>query len=192
MNKSLFILFVFAAAIFSSCSFNGTLQGLFSYYNKTKQDSEINFVEFSSFEDCKKLLSDSASILVANGKEIKNCLSKYQNSVVYIWTPKCKGKYCYSLNLLQETCNQKGYELFIVAEYFDAYYMSKYYEITHPIIGIDVKFYKTNLTSKYLSKFIFELTDGKYKYDIKNDSYCNFLCFANGELKKTIMSIEEL
>jgi len=192
MKKKLSIIFWSSAILISSCSFNGTLQGLFSYYNKTEKESEINFVNFNSSDDCIHLLSDSASVLIANGNEINKCLSEYQKSVIYIWTPNCKGRYCYSLNLLQETCNQKGYELFIVAEYFDIYYMSKYYEISHPLIGIDVKYYKTNLTSKYLSKFILDLTNGKYKYDIKHDNYCNFLCFENGEFKRAFMPIEDL
>lgn len=185
---SLFVLL----ALLSSCSINGTLQGLLSYYDQTQKESKVDFVKISEVSDCLRSGSDSAKVLVANGTELRNCLHGYENSVVYIWSPKCKSQYCYSLDLLQETCRQKGIELFIVAEYYDSYYMSKYYDITHPIIGADVKYYKTNFTSKYLSKFISDLTNGTYVLYIRNNIYCNFLSFKNGEFERSFNAIEDL
>jgi hypothetical protein len=191
MKKELFIIFCLLIFL-SSCTINGTLQGLFSYYNKTKKESSISFVRINSIKDSSILKSDSTIVLLANGTELNNCLQKYEKSVVYIWAPKCKSKYCYSLNLLQEICRQQEVELFIVAEYYDSYYMSKQYSISHNLIGIDVKYYRSNITSKYLSEFIFDLTNGAYKYDVKNNVYCNFLRFNNGEFVKAFMSIEDL
>lgn len=178
--------------VLASCTINGTLQGLFSYYNKTKKESSISFKRINSIRDSSILESDSSIVLLANGKELNDLLQKHEKSVVYIWAPKCKSKYCYSLNLLQETCRQEGVELFIVAEYYDSYYMSKQYAIRHPLIGIDVKYYNTNITSKYLSEFIFDLTKGAFKYDVKNNVYCNFLSFNNGKFERAFMSIEDL
>lgn len=192
MKKKLHIFIWVVTLLCASCSINGSLQGLFSYYNKTKNESEIIFKPFNSVEDCLSLHSDSASVLIANGIQIRNSLSDIPKAVVYIWSPRCQGKYCYSLNVLQEICRQEECELFIVAEYFDKFQMSRYYHISHPIIGIDVEYYRTNFTSKYLSEFILDLTNGMYDYDMKNDNYCNFLSFKNGEFKRAFMSVEEL
>jgi len=184
------LLLLFLSVIFlNSCSFNGTLQGLFSYYNKTSKISEIRFVpienndKFNSFSN-----NDSAIIYITNGNQLHKYLEKYEKSIVYIWSPKCKSTFCYSLNLIQKICKTNNAELFIVAEYYDAYFMSKNYTIDHPIMGIDVKYYKTNITSKYLGKFILDLTNHSNNYD----NYGNFLSFNKGKFERTFNNIDDI
>jgi hypothetical protein len=58
-----------------------------------------------------------------------------------------------------------------VAEYYDTEKMEMKYDIVNPIFGIDVKYYKSSLTSKYLSKFIYDLIE---KEDISNNRYFYF------------------
>jgi hypothetical protein len=66
--------------------------------------------------------------------------------------------------------------------------MSKNYTIDHPIMGIDVKYYKTNITSKYLEKFILDLTNHSNNYD----NYGNFLCFNKGKFERTFNDIDDI
>ena len=63
-------------------------------------------------------------------------------------------KVCIPLNVIQEICNKKNIQLYIVAEYYDLELMNKEYNISSPILGIDTDYYKTNLTSKYVKNFI--------------------------------------
>ena len=78
--------------------------------------------------------------------------------MVFIWRPNCHGKYCLSPEIVQRVCDEKGIELFVVAEYFDNEKISISYDIKRPVFGIDVNYYKCNQTSKYLAKFKFDLT----------------------------------
>ena len=184
----LFVIFL----MFCSCTFKGTFQGLFSYYNVTKKESEIQFIHLNEIDECHHFDFDSAKVLVANGIELKNYLEKYENSLIYIWSPKCKSQYCFSLNILQEICSQKDIKLLVVAEYYDSNYMSKYYDLEHSIIGIDVKYYNTNLTSGYLSKFIVDLTNGMYSCGSNNENNCSFLSFHNGKFENAFEAIDQI
>ncbi|MVO09157.1 hypothetical protein GOQ30_08280 [Flavobacterium sp. TP390] len=76
-------------------------------------------------------------------------------------------------------------DLYIVAEYYDVELMDNDYNLNNPIFGIDTEFYKTNLTDKYLKKFIVDLTDQYSFYD-------RFYLFENGEYKSMFKSIENL
>ena len=58
--------------------------------------------------------------------------------------------------------------------------MSKKYDIEQPIYGIDVKYYKTNWTKKYLTKFYkdlginYNIGLGFIKYFEKGEYVCSF------------------
>lgn len=186
------LIIIFYLGLLTSCSINGSLQGLFSYYKKTEKEGKIIFLKFNADIDYLKTYRDSTTIILANGKEIKNYIKKFEQSLIYIWSPKCKSKFCYSLDLLQEICLQKEIELFIVAEYYDSKYMSKNYKILHPIIGIDTRYYKTNLTSKYLSNFIKDLIDEVDNITFKEIYNAQFFSFRNGKFENSFESIEDI
>lgn len=130
-------------------------------------------------------MSDSTRVYLTNGKELKECMAAFDDAIVFIWQPYCHGQFCYSLNALQERCSEKHIELYIVAEYYDNAKMKMNYTINRPIYGIDTKYYKTNLTSKYLSKFLVELTG-------TDQMKGNFVRFKKGEFSSSFKSIEEL
>ena len=75
--------------------------------------------------------------------------------------------------------------MFIVAEYYDTEKMEVIYKIERPIYGIDTEYYRTNLTSKYLSKLRRELTN-------TSDMNGHFLYFYNGRFIKSFRDIEEI
>lgn len=145
--------------ILSSCSINGNLQGLYSYYNRTTKESPNLIIDSDSAIKYCELKNDGiAKIYPINGLQLNECLKRQDKSIVFVWSPNCKGKFCYSLNAVQETCDENNMELFIVAEYYDDAKMQIDYVIKRPIFGIDTKYYKTNLTSKYMSKFLLDVT----------------------------------
>jgi len=180
------IAIVFLELSISSCQFNGTLQGLYSYYRKVNRGNPDLFITINdSIDFCEVKASAVSKILLLNGKNLNKCIKKYKKSLVYIWSPNCKSQYCYSLEYLQKICNEVNIELFIVAEYYDMHYMSIDYNLERPIIGIDTKYYKTNITSKYLTKFISDLTDGIEISD-------RFIYFANGYFAKSFKSTDQI
>jgi hypothetical protein len=58
------------------------------------------------------------------------------------------------------------------------------YDINRPIFGIDIDYYKSSLTSKYLSKFIYDITG-------KIDGFENrFFYFENGVFLQSYNTID--
>jgi len=167
--------------LFSSCSIDGTLQGLTSYYNKTaKRDLAISTPQ----ELCPNSY-ETNDVLLYNGTDLLKCLSTKKSALVFIWAPNCKGRYCYRLQRLQALSDESNLELYVVAEYFDYEKMKLDYGLKNKLIGVDVNFYRTNFTKKYMSQFLSDLTQDKYEYG-------KFIQFEMGEFSRTFNSIDSL
>ncbi len=176
----------------SSCGLikiGGSLQGLTSYYTKTVK-AYPTLITHDIREDmfCSATVNDSIKVVLGNGKEVQTCILHYEKALVYIWQPKCHSKFCPSLDILEGKCKQAGMELFVVAEYFDGPLMSKKYTIERPIIGIDTKYYRSNLTSKYTSRFLADLINHK---DTISDNR-KMLYFERGKLIQTARAFEDI
>ena len=170
----------------TACSIKGSFQGLYSYYSRTKsEDPQLLIVPDASTTLCEINKPDTPGIVVINGNMLKECIKTNSKAVVYLWAPKCKGKFCYSLDLLQQKCDTKRVTLYIVAEYYDTQLMQINYKINKPISGIDVEYYNSNKTSKYLSKFIYDLTS-------RSDLPGRLIYFEDGVFKESFESIEEI
>lgn len=166
----------------TACSINGTFQGLYSYYNITKSESSNLLIKLpKSISICKIKNNESVKVYLVNGKELKECINNLENALVYIWSPKCTGRFCYSIELIQKN----DIDLFIVSEYYDSRAMQKFYKIDKPLFGIDTEFYKSNLTSIYLKKFIEDLTNQEIPK-------VNFYKFKSGNLIKSFNSIDDV
>ncbi|MBK7428273.1 MAG: hypothetical protein IPI60_15270 [Saprospiraceae bacterium] len=183
------LLFFLSLILCTSCgliSIDGSLQGLNSYYNKTKADNPNLLARpDNSFPLCELKTNETPKVYVTNAAEIASCFPKEGNAIVYIWRPNCSGKLCYSLNLVQEKCNKEKIDLFIVAEYYHTEKMEINYKTERPVFGIDTKYYRSNLTSKYLSKFRNELTG-------TGELNGQFLLFRNGVFYKSFKDIEDI
>lgn len=156
------IFFFLMILLFTSCSIKGNFAGLYSYYNKMHEQNPKLYASATAVNSiCEIKKNAIPTIYVVNGKEIKECITTKKKSVVYIWGPKCKSKICIPLELIQQKCTLKKIDMYVVAEYYDNNLMDFNYNINNPIFGIDTKYYKSDLTSNYLSKFIFDLTSTK-------------------------------
>jgi len=181
------ILFTIAALVFvSACTIQGSFQGLSSYYSQTKSKNPgLLLRPDDSISICKIRKPDSARVYIINGNILRDCVTKKDKAIIYIWAPKCKSRFCYSLNSVQQKCDLKNIELFIVAEYYDNELMQINYKTEHPVFGIDVEYYNSNTTSRYLSGFIYDLTSEE---DVKG----RFIYLENGLFKKAFDFIEEI
>jgi len=179
-----FILLLIIILFNFSCSINGTFHGLYSYYNKTTSEAPSLIVKPKVTElVCEIKKSKTPKVFLIQGSSLKKCINNYESAIIYMWKPKCKGEYCYELGLLQDICTAKRIELFVVSQYFDTKSMLIKYNIDRPVFGVDTEHYKTNLTEKYLSRFIYDLTSKNYKGN-------NFLYFKKGSLIKSFDDIE--
>lgn len=184
MTKN-YIFFIVIICLCNSCSIKGSFRGLYSYYQKTKSQKPDLLVKPTQVI-CEIKNTDIPKVYVINGKELLECLKSYPESIVYIWASRCRSKFCYPLNIIQQKCDKKNIALFIVAEYYDGELMDINYKIKKPIFGIDTEYYNTNLTSSYVSKFIYDLTF------IKKTNDSRFLYFVNDTFKKSFDDINEI
>jgi hypothetical protein len=177
---------VFVILIFSSCSINGSFQGLYSYYNKTNKIAP-QLIQAPKYPICNLIQPDTPIIYIVNGIQLKGCVEQFKKSLVYIWRPKCSSRICIPLERIQLFCQKNNIELFIVAEYYDFEKMTLKHSISRPIFGIDCNYYSSHLTKKYLDDFKTELLG---KEIISNEKY--FFLFISGCLVEMTEDIEKL
>lgn len=184
-------------ALLYSCTIQGSFQGFFSYYKNVHSKNPTLLKRLDANLLCHAKYSDTCKVVITNGKNLKTCLSTNSKSIVYIWAANCKSSSCSSLDGLQNICTEKGMALYIVAEYYDDELMNKSYSLEHPIFGIDIKYYKTGLTEKYLSKFFYELVGNKSSNNanpIKTSYYTGnrIIYLENGQYIDSYRSIEDI
>jgi len=189
MKKTFFLLLILSTSLFSSCSIKlkGSFRGLYSYYKKTVKENPDLLVRADRLVNICEIKFDEKKpkIYMINGKMLKKCIAEHDKAIVYMWATNCKGRFCYSPQILQRECNAKNVELFIVAEYYDNEPMQMNYFTEHPVFGIDTKYYRSNLTSKYRSRFLYDIT-------IQKDILNRILYFENGNFVKEYQSIDFL
>ncbi len=170
---------------------NGTLQGLTSYYVQSKKICPELFDWSIETNMGQNLLIDTFRVnklMIGNGNDVKQHITKYQHAIVYIWSPKCKSKYCESLDLLQQKCSKASVELVVVAEYYDCSRMLHSNKLKRPIVGIDTKYYQSNFTRTYIKRFLKDLTVDKHTAQKAG----RFFYFNQGQLVSRVKSIDSL
>ena len=159
-----------------SCSIQGSLQGLYGYQKKVSKQAP-GLIQKPEESICEISNTTESVIYTIKGSELRRCISHNGQSLLYLWSPNCKSDVCIPLNNVQKICNKYGWELFIVAEFYDYDKMIQKYNIERPIFGIDTDYYKSNLTQKYLERFFHDLLDNEKAYEHNYYSY-----FKNGKL----------
>ncbi len=187
MNKFpiFFLLVIGLSFIIASCRIDGTLLGMYSYSDKTAKEHP-GFIQRPDMPMCKINGEDTSVVYAVNGKEVKNCITNFDNSLVYIWRARCHSSICISPAYLQRMCDEKGIELFVVAEYYDYPFMTLDYSLKRPIFGVDCDYYRTDRTKKYMKKFLSDL------FEPNDDQLKNyFFLFKEGKMINSGKSVEE-
>jgi hypothetical protein len=161
-NKALLFLLLFLLLVFNSCiKVNGDFKGLYSYYENTNKSNPELFVKLNSSDSiCMSKSENNDKIYIVNGTQLKECLNKNKKSIVYLWSPKCKSDVCFPLEIIQSFCSKNNLSLFIVSEYYDAEIMASKYTLERNILAVDTKYYKTNLVSSYVNRFMKDIDAG--------------------------------
>lgn len=183
MNKIWYFLLLL---MLGSCiKIKGELKGLYSYFDKTDKLYPGLLAKPSGNPVCSLIQAETPKVYIINGKQIHDCLARSENAALYFWQPLCHGEFCYAIDVVQRECNKKNLDLYIVSEYYDGESMNRQYTITHPIFGIDIKYYGSSLCDNYVPKFMEDVT-GKKIRNVK------FIVFKNGSVQRIFNRIEEL
>lgn len=184
MKKIKFIVFIFFIITSVSSCLYGSFKGLTSNYNNEKENLKIVFLD--SINDNQN--SKSEIIYSINGLSLKNQISKYDKSLVYIWSTNCSSEFCLPLYSIQSICDEKGIELFVILEYYDKNVKDYFNQTKNPIFSIDHKYYETNFVSSYTERFMDDLIGHKLNDSISWKRYYYFEKDELKDVKRTIVS----
>ncbi|PZF72463.1 hypothetical protein DN068_14040 [Taibaiella soli] len=162
---------------------------MYSYYQKTKEKKPGLLQHPETGVDICSLPypKDSPVVYVIKGTDLKKCIQKSKQTVLYLWSPKCQSPVCYSPNIVANKCSNIGADLFIVAEYYDSDLMSLKYSLKKPVYGIDTRYYGTDLTDKYVAKFLRDLDSTL----VRSESH-RYFYFVDGKFKASYRSLDSL
>jgi len=185
MRKKTLLLLVLLA-VFNSCiKVNGDFKGLYSYYEGTNKSNPELFVKLNSSDSiCTNKSKNNDKIYIVNGTQLKECLNKSEKSIVYTWSPKCKSDVCFPLEIIQSFCSKNNLSLFIVSEYYDAEMMASKYDLERNILAVDTKYYKTNLVSRYVNRFIKDIDE-----DLEYKNLHRYLYFEGDKFVRDYRSV---
>lgn len=178
-----FLVLGFAGILLVCCSIKGTLKGLHSNFNQTKTVNPGLFI-YPDKEVCSLLNNNEKKVYIVNGTQIKDCIMGSEKSVIYVWAPNCKSSLCLTLKTVCQKSKTLDVKLFIVAEYYDNEMMILNHDISAPLFAIDTKYYKTEMTTKYLKRFLMDIDSIKYTN--------RYIYFENGEYRRSFNSLDSL
>lgn len=166
---------------------NGSFRSLYSYYKKSHKENPLIYSKLESSQSICDISKKTAktNVVIINGENLNDCIKTTKKALIYIWGSNCKSKICYPPEIVQSVCNSEKIQLFVVAEYYDNEAMIIDYAIERPIFGVDTKYYKSNLTDKYLTRFLNDL-------NIAKETTNRYLYFEKGAFKQSYNSVYDL
>ncbi len=167
---------LFSLSFFNSC----LIQGLTDDYGKLDENQKAKIVTLKNFQDVRH-----GFIYLINGTQLKEEITKYPKSIVYIFVSGCTSKSCKPLNVYENYAEKYGYKLFLVMDGFPDLDKTTDQEIKAPLFAIDSKYYKSTLRIKYVKYFTNELLGRPLK--TKDSEYLGSIYFfKNGKFDKIL------
>jgi hypothetical protein len=128
-------------------------------------------------------------IYAVNARSLLDAMQPGDSTLIYVWGPHCHGNNCASLQSVQDICHQKGYQLYVVAEYFaDMEQINLQPTLDRQLLAINYQVYKTDYCPKYTSLFEAELRQGQPLPE--SVEYPRFYLFKGSHFVKAIVTLE--
>ncbi|MGI4873331.1 MAG: hypothetical protein ACRYFX_19390 [Janthinobacterium lividum] len=158
MKASLKIVGSVAVILMQGCSITNT-PGFHSGYKKlsSNEQKQIEFIPANNPIP----VVDNGTIYAINAESLLNAIQSSDTTLVYIWGPQCHSRVCLPLTSVQAICRKKGYNLFIVSEYYDMGQIPAQGQLKNPLLSINHEVYGTDYCPKYTKLFTSELRRGK-------------------------------
>ena len=128
-------------------------------------------------------------IYAVNAGSLLNAMQPSDSTLVYVWAPHCHGNNCASIQSVQDICHQKGYQLYVVAEYFaDMEQINLQPTLDKPLLAINYPVYKSDYCPKYTSLFEAELRQEQPLPE--HLKYARFFLFKGRQFVKAIDTLQ--
>lgn len=160
----------------SSCFITNT-SGFYSGYKKLEAGKKEQ-VQF--WDDSLALPKEHNNVLAIAARSLLASLAEKDTAIVYIWSAHCKSDACIPIFMAQNFCNKRGYELYVVASYYDDLLFANIGKTKNPLTIINHKYYKTDYCPRYSKLFLKDLDRDKFL--TKSNNYFRFLIFSKGKL----------
>ncbi len=151
------LLLLLMGGLLSGCLITRT-PGFYSGY-KRLTPAEQTQIQFVPPDSTIPALGDRAIYAVA-ARSLLQAMHSADTTLVYLWGPRCHSQVCASLQSVQAICHQRGYRLYVVAEYYDMAQISLQPPLQNPLLAVNQRFYQTDYCNKYTQLFSAELRRG--------------------------------
>lgn len=174
---------VFVFLIVTSCSILTKTPGFYIGYEELSETEKNNVLLTISDENVCDIIN--AEIIVAiKGDQLLKCISVNEGkTIVYFWSPNCVSDVCIPLTSCQDYCHENGFDLYIVADYYDIDKIDAQNTVDHPIFIANHILYKKKYAQGLKKRFQSDLLKGQ-KPD-KSISFHRFWVFEKDSLIAT-------
>lgn len=127
-------------------------------------------------------LTDSpndGNIYAVSASQLHPLIKRYPQSMIYLWTPSRSGNP--SLSSIQQQCNERGLELFVVSTSFYDIFSQNTVPIKHPVFIANEHVYKKSRFEDATWQFIQELIGEKNYNNLRDSLWISRFVFREGE-----------
>lgn len=201
--KNIFIkilLSVSLTAILSSCIeikvVTSPIVGFNSGYSRLSDEEK----EMVIFANCETVINKDTlreyTFYAVTGKQVVDMMRKSEKSLLYIWTPNCTAESCLPIENVYEEGMKKGYDVYIIAEYFSLEAIIQVEGFEHPVFVPNFLYYDTDRCDKYEKKFLIDVLGNdnfkSYWKTLGEPTYGRCLIFNNGDYSHSVRELDKL
>lgn len=174
--KLIQIFFFILLCFTTSCE----IKGVYSGYKQLTKNEKTLICNYNA------KYSDTCKYIRITGLQLQEELIKNSKSLVFIWVPHCKGKWCLSLDYYKKYAIQHDCKLYIVADAYEMKEIQLNSTAISRIYFINTDYYNSNYRLKYRKAFVRELTSGSFIAD--SVLYANHFYFSGNALNNATFS----
>lgn len=132
MRASVFSLIMFF--LVSGCaSVTFTNVAKVSGYETAIDSIQQSHVKWMSESNTLADVPNDGNIYAVSASQLLSVMKNYPNSMVYLWSPHCTGSACLPLSSVQQICDNRGLELFVVSRSFADIFTQNMTPRDHPV-----------------------------------------------------------
>lgn len=149
---------------------------------ETEIDSiQQSHVKWMAGSDTLADVPNDGNIYAVSASQLLSVMKNYPNSMVYLWTPHCTGSACLPLSSVQQICDNRGLELFVVSRSFQDIFTQNTAPRNHPVFIANEHIYRQKRFEDAAWQFVGELIGEENYSDLTDSLRVGRYIFKEGE-----------